>query len=69
MYPNLNAEIARAGLSQKRLGELIGMKTTTLWNKLTGRTQFYISEAYAIKEVLEKELHTEFTVDYLFRRY
>ena len=69
MYPNLNAEIARAGLSQKRLGELIGMKTTTLWNKLTGRTNFYVSEAYDIKEVLEKELHTEFTVDYLFRRY
>ncbi|MBR5301173.1 MAG: hypothetical protein IKU36_13175 [Bacteroidales bacterium] len=69
MYPNLNAEIARAGLSKKRLGELIGMQPTTLLNKLAGKTNFYITEAYDIKDVLEKELHTEVTLDYLFRRY
>ena len=38
MYPNLEAEIARAGTTRKSLSEKLGVTPTTLSLKLSGKS-------------------------------
>lgn len=52
MYANLNAEIARAGMSKTELAKAIGKSRTTLSQKLSGQTNIDIKEAFAIKKAI-----------------
>lgn len=64
MYPNVRAEIARAGITLTDLGQRIGMARTTIYDKASGRSEFSLDEALAIKEALGVDM----TLEELFRR-
>lgn len=69
MYFNLLAEMARRGISGKRVAEAIGCGRSAIYAKLHGRIQrgFTTAEKLAICNLLELE-PTEETYDYLFAR-
>ena len=50
IYPNLNAEIARANMTYETLAQIVGVNRTTLWAKLSGRRSFLLEEALKISE-------------------
>lgn len=62
MFPNLNAEMARKGMTIKSLSEKAGIKYDSLKNKMSGETEFKRSEMIAIKKEFP-----DCTMDYLFK--
>ena len=66
MYPNLEAEIARAGITNKELAEAACMSTRTLYSKLTGDTPFTIDEARLVCAYLEKRSRRAMSIKNLF---
>ena len=62
MYRNLEAEMARAGMTQNKLAELIGITPTTLSLKLNGKSLLSLKECTTIKKALNSNL----SIDYLF---
>ena len=62
MYRNLEAEMARAGITQGRIAEELGITPTTLSLKLNGKSNLSLQECVKIKRFLG----TSETVDYLF---
>ena len=63
-YPNLMAELARAGLTVLELSAKTGIPYSTLIGKLGGRSEFTLDEAFAIKSVLQVNQ----SIDELFER-
>lgn len=59
MYRNLEAELARAGISKNQLAVKTGIPYSTLLKKLNGGSQFLFSEIVAIKEVLGVDMVLE----------
>lgn len=66
MYKNLKAEIARAGLTNSEMEDVIGVKYTTLWRLLNGKRQFRLGEMMALQSELEERNGADYTLDYLF---
>lgn len=66
MYKNLKAEIARAGLTNSEMEDVIGVKYATLWRLLNGKRQFRLGEMMAIQSELEERNGADYTLDYLF---
>lgn len=66
MYKNLKAEIARAGLANSEMEDVIGVKYATLWRLLNGKRQFRLGEMMAIQSELEERNGADYTLDYLF---
>ena len=66
MYKNLKAEIARAGLTNSEIADVIGVKYGTLWRLLNGKQQFRLGEMMAIQSELEGRNGATYTLDYLF---
>lgn len=66
MYRNLEAEIARAGITTPKMADAIGMKYSTLWRLLNGKQQFRLGEMVAIQSELEGRNNATYTLDYLF---
>lgn len=64
MYPNVNAEIGRLGLTLEKLGEKMGKSTATMSAMLTGRTSVKLDDAVKIKSIL----HSELPLEELFKR-
>lgn len=67
MFPNLNAEIARKGFTQKQIVDKLkdkGFNITVpmLSLKLSGKYELYFKEAKALKEIVE----TDIPLDVLF---
>lgn len=59
MYPNLNAELARIGLSRVALATLIGRTPSTLSLKLAGKAPITLKEAAKIKECIGTDMMLE----------
>jgi transcriptional regulator with XRE-family HTH domain len=55
---NVRAEMARRGLSQKALGELVGMSQASLSLRLNSHVAFTIDELAAIGRALGVSLET-----------
>lgn len=55
MYRNLEAEIRRQGLTKFKLASLLQMQPSTLSQKLNGKSDFTLKEAFKIKQVLKVE--------------
>lgn len=51
MYPNLDAEVARAGMSYKKLGEKVGIEYKSMLNKKNGITDFTLKEILRIHKI------------------
>lgn len=64
MYNNLITELRRKNITNKAVAELIGTTEKTLFNKISGVTEFTVPEAMAIN----KHLLPEYRLDYLFTR-
>ena len=61
-YINLEAEMARKGLSKKDIAETLGVRTATVYDKLKGKHPFTLDEALKIKN----KYFPAFTLEYLF---
>lgn len=59
MYPNLKAEMARAGYTITKLAELMGMRIATLSQKLAGKYHLTLTEAKKIKKILGVDMPLE----------
>lgn len=62
MFPNLNAEMARKGISSYQMAGLLGVSSKTMSNKLLGYNEFKLSEMRQIADMFPGT-----TLDYLFR--
>ena len=62
MYPNLKAELARHNISIADLAIQTGIKSSTLYDKLSGRTPLKLFEAKLIKDALRVNM----SIDELF---
>ena len=62
MYGNLSAELKRKNITQKVVADLIKSTEKTANNKILGKTDFTIIEAFLI----HKNLLPEFDMDYIF---
>ena len=62
MKANLKLKVLRQskGLSQEDMARKINMPTTTYVKKETGKTKFYIDEAYLISKILERDIEDIF---------
>ena len=65
MYPNLNAELARAGVTRLMLAAKLGVTPGTLSLKLNGKSELSLAECVKIKEIVapDKSLEYLFTVN------
>ena len=64
MYGNLSSELRRKNIAQKVIADMLGCTEKTINNKMSGKTDFTISEAFMI----HKNLLPEFDMDYIFAR-
>ena len=62
MYPELAVEMVRHGETQRTLADLIGTSYNAIWRRLTGRTEWTISEIDILCE------HYKKSYDELFKK-
>lgn len=62
VFKNLEAEMARRGLSKRELSTITGIDYRTLLNNLTGKNTINVKTMLAIK----KNAFPDMTLDYLF---
>jgi hypothetical protein len=67
VYPNLNAELARSGLTVAMLASFMGMTTQSIHNKLNGKTAINHRDMKAIQEFFKEKDGGYFSLDYLFK--
>lgn len=61
---NLRAEMARYGIKQIDIAELLKVREATVSEKINGKSVFDIDEAFKIKKTFFPEL----SIDYLFSK-
>ena len=66
MYRNLEAEIARAGMSREECSVAIGKSKQTFDRLIAGKQPFRLGEMMLLKAELNSRLDADFTLDYLF---
>ena len=66
LYPNINAEFARSGLTVVMLAEFMGMSAQNLYKKLNGAINITEKDMKAIQNFFEVKECGVFTLDYLF---
>ena len=59
VYPNLKAEMARKGLSQRELAKALQMYEPSLTYKMHSKSGFTVTEAIAVKKLLDVEMPLE----------
>lgn len=59
-YPGLVGELAKRNISQKTLANIIGVGTTAMSFKMTGKNDFTISEVEKICEYFNKNYYELF---------
>lgn len=64
MYPNLNAEMARIGLTRMELARKLEITSSTLSLKLNGKSELSLGECVRIKKILG----TDMSIESLFYR-
>ena len=64
MYKNLEAEMVRKGISRKDIADVLGVRYGTVIEKLSGKYEFKLKEAFAIK----KEIFPNLDIEYLFEK-
>lgn len=66
LFPNLEAELARANLSKPALAQIIGIACGSMYSKINGKTEFNLGEMQSIANCLETMTAQKLTLDYLF---
>lgn len=67
-FSNLEAEIARIGMSPEKVGEAIGMSKQIIYNRLNGKTKWTLTEMLKIQRLINSKSNAKNTLDYLFAR-
>lgn len=62
MYKNLEAEMARKGISKFAIAEKLDMRYPTVVDKINGKYRLYFDEAVRI----QKKFFPEYRLEYLF---
>lgn len=60
-YLNLRLELRRVGVTQEQVADHLGMSTSNLVNKLSGKTPFTVAEIVDIRDTFAPDA----TLDYL----
>lgn len=63
MFKNLQAEMVRSGIDNKKIAEILGVTIQTVRRKLSGEINISISEAKIIQKLFN---NPSFTIDFLF---
>lgn len=66
MFKNLRAEVARAGMTNADLADVIGKSVPTLLRLLSGKQPFRLGQMMALQSELEERNDATYTLDYLF---
>lgn len=66
MFKNLRAEVARAGMTNADVADVIGKSVPTLVRLLSGKQPFRLGQMMAIQSELEERNDATYTLDYLF---
>lgn len=64
MYRNLEAELARKGITKTKVARELGLTLGTLSLKLNGKSHLTLDEAMKIKKILKVDM----PIEELFRR-
>ena len=65
-YKNLRAEMVRTGISKHEVQELLEISNNTYYSKMTGRTEFKLSEVEKILALFYRKSGKVYSVEYLF---
>ena len=65
-YKNLRAEMVRNGISKADILELLEISNNTYYSKMTGRTDFKLSEVEKILALFYRKTNNVYSVEYLF---
>lgn len=65
-YKNLRAEMVRNGISKAEILELLEISNNTYYSKMTGRTEFKLSEVEKILALFYRKTNKVYSVEYLF---
>lgn len=60
MYRNLEAEMARNGITKSELSNSLGVRYATVLEKMNGKSRFYYDEAIKIKMTFFPDLPLEY---------
>lgn len=66
MFPNLQAEITRLNVDKEKLAEVIGVSLSNLYARLNGSQKLSLADARKLRDYINREYGTAFTIDYLF---
>ena len=69
MNKNLQAEMARAGFTNKALAEKVDVGEVAFGNKIKGKSEWVLREMLAIQKIINTELNTTYSLDYLFQKF
>lgn len=62
MYKNLKAEMTRNEIQRKDIADFLGLRYATVVDKINGKYQFKLEEAFSIK----KRFFPNLSLEYLF---
>ena len=65
-YKNLRAEMVRAGISKHEVQKLLEISNNTYYSKMTGRTEFKLSEVEKLLALFYRKSGKVYSVEYLF---
>lgn len=65
-YKNLRAEMVRNSISKAEVLKLLEISTNTYYSKMTGRTEFKLSEVEKILALFYRKSGKVYSVEYLF---
>lgn len=68
LFPNLKTEIFRLRSNIVEFSQKLGISDRTLYHKMNGKQEFKLEEMIKIKEIINEELGTDYTLDYLFKK-
>lgn len=66
LYPNICAELSRAGLTAAMMADYMGITRQAIYNKLGGKVCFRLKEMEQVKDFFIAKGCGTFTLDYLF---
>ena len=65
-FSNLEAEIARMGMSNVEFSKKVGIETVTFYNRLKGSTTWKLTDMRKVQKFINEKLNQNYTLDYLF---
>lgn len=68
LFPNLEAELSRVGLSKPELAKTINISQSKLYSKFNGSRDFNLGEMREIARTLESLSGQKLSLDYLFTK-